>query len=181
MTGDQHRAQDVLATKLIKLVNRKLSSGLESGLRYYFNCTGIVWAEEEHWAPRPHQKRQWSACCLTMPINFNYLCHWGVAAKAGSVHLIFSMDRKGGAWPLPQQHYPVPPLQSSVDWPHKQSHKNYVHTSPKCTYGCSATPPTQELTSFPIWAEQHHLLTATPTSHLRCLSSGPTVCTNTLV
>ena len=33
-------------------------------------------------------------------------------------------------------------------------------------HGHSATPPTQELTSFPVWAEQHNLLTTTHTSHL---------------
>ena len=67
---------------------------------------------------------------------------------------------------------------------HKQSHKDHTaFTKPKCTqfhHDCCTTPPTQELTLFPVWAEQHHLLTTTPTSHLRCLSSGPTVRTITL-
>ena len=57
-------------------------------------------------------------------------------------------------------------------------------TKPKCTqllHDCSTTPPTQELTSFPVWEEQHHLLKTTHTSRLRCLSSGLTVRTITLV
>ena len=107
-----------------------------------------------------------------------------MAAKAGCVHLIFSKDRKlgrkGGARPHSQQHHPVPqgPPFSIRCWlatgsppeAHKQSHKNHTaFTKPKCTqfhHDCSTTPPTQELTSFPVWAEQHHLLTTTPTSHL---------------
>ena len=46
------------------------------------------------------------------PRPFDYLCPRGVAAKAGSVHLMFSKDRKlgrkGGTRPHPQQHHPVP-------------------------------------------------------------------------
>ena len=76
-----------------------------------------------------------------------------------------------------------PHFQQIVDWPpeaHKQSHKNLTaSTRPKRTqllHGLSATLPTQELTSFSVWVEPHHLLTTTPTSHLHCPSSGPTVC-----
>ena len=46
------------------------------------------------------------------PLSFNHVRCRGVAARAGSVHLIYSMDRKlgrkGGARTHPQQHHPVP-------------------------------------------------------------------------
>ena len=46
------------------------------------------------------------------PCPFNCPSLRGVAARAGSVHLISSMDRKpswkGGARPRPKQHHPVP-------------------------------------------------------------------------
>ena len=133
------------------------------------------------------------------PRPFNKLNHWSVAVKAGSVHLILSKDRKlgwkGGDRPHPQQHHPVPQGPSfsikcllatrSPPDAHKQSHKNHTaSTKPKCTqllHDRSTTLPTQELTSFPVRAEQQHLLTTIPTLHLRCLSSGPTVRTITLV
>ena len=47
-----------------------------------------------------------------LPLSFNHVCCRGVAARAGSVHLIYSMDRKlgrnGGGKTHPQQHHPVP-------------------------------------------------------------------------
>ena len=57
--------------------------------------------------------------------------------------------------------------QPNADWSpgaHKQSHKNHVHTAGKNATGLlhghsSATPGcphAQELTSFPVWVEQHH-------------------------
>ena len=94
----------------------------------------------------------------------------GVAARAGSVHLISSMDwkpnRKGGARPRPKQHHPVPQgppfsikCRLATGCPpeaHNQSQLKHTASSrPKHTQtlqGRSATPPTQELTSFPVWA-----------------------------
>ena len=74
-----------------------------------------------------------------------------------------------------------PNSQPSADFgsPLEQSHKNHTaSTRPKCTqflHGRSVTLPTQELTSFTVWVEQHHLLTTTPTSHLRCRSTVHTI------
>ena len=94
----------------------------------------------------------------------------GVAARAGNVHLIFSIDwkpsRKGGARPRPKKHHPVPQGPSfsikcrlATGCPpeaHNQSQLKHAASSrPKHTQtlgGHSATPPTQELTSFPVWA-----------------------------
>ena len=49
---------------------------------------------------------------VVWPRPFNCLGLRGVAARVGSVHLIFSMDpkpnRKGGARPCPKQHHPLP-------------------------------------------------------------------------
>ena len=45
---------------------------------------------------------------VVWPHPFNCPCLRSVAARAGSVHLMFSMDRKGGARPRPKQHHPVP-------------------------------------------------------------------------
>ena len=46
------------------------------------------------------------------PLTFSHVRCRGVAARAGSVHLIYSMDRKlgskGGARIHRQQHHPVP-------------------------------------------------------------------------
>ena len=137
--------------------------------------------------PKPHKKHQWGACCLTTLIKLPML--QGMAVKAGSVLLIFlkfgwkcSLNilkaRLEGAWPHPQQHHPVPqgspfPTKCWLATGSTQSHKN--HTRP---HGPSATLPTQELTSFPVWVEHHHFLT---TTCLCCFSSGPIVCTNTVV
>ena len=48
----------------------------------------------------------------TQPRSFNHACCRGMAAKAGSVHLIYSMDwklgQKGGARTHPQHHHPLP-------------------------------------------------------------------------
>ena len=59
-----------------------------------------------------------SRCCslsevhVVLPHPLNYPCLRGVAAKAGSVHLMFSMiwkpSRKEGARPRPKQHHTVP-------------------------------------------------------------------------
>ena len=95
------------------------------------------------------------------PHPFNSLNNWGVAIKAGSVHLILSKDRKlsrkGEDRPHPKQYHPVPqgPPFSTMCWlatgsrpeTHKQSHKNQIaSTKPKCTQFLddrSTTPPTQ--------------------------------------
>ena len=49
---------------------------------------------------------------VVWPCPFNCLCLRGVAARAGSVHLMFSMDWKpswkGGARPRPKQYHHVP-------------------------------------------------------------------------
>jgi hypothetical protein len=43
------------------------------------------------------------------PCPFNCIYHRGVAAIAGSVHLMISrLGREGEAWPHPKQHHPVP-------------------------------------------------------------------------
>ena len=91
------------------------------------------------------------------PCPFNYLCHSGVAAKAGSIHLIFSRP-EGGAWPHQQQHHPwsctsrTPISNQVLTWlatgtpleAHKQSHKN--HTA-------STRPPKHKL--FHGWCRAH--------------------------
>ena len=89
-----------------------------------------------------------------------------MAARAGSVHLISSMDRKpsrkGGARPRPKQPHPVPQgppfsikcLLTTGCPPEALNQSQLKHTAssrPKHTQtlgGRSATPPTQELTSF---------------------------------
>ena len=89
-----------------------------------------------------------------------------MAARAGSVHLISSMDRKpsrkGGARPRPKQPHPVPQgppfsikcLLTTGCPPEAHNQSQLKHTAssrPKHTQtlgGRSATPPTQELTSF---------------------------------
>ena len=47
-----------------------------------------------------------------LPLSFNHVRCSDVADRAGSVHLIYSMDRKlgrkGGTKTHPQQHHPVP-------------------------------------------------------------------------
>ena len=106
-----------------------------------------------------------------------------MAARAGSVHLISSMDRKpsrkGGARPRPKHHHPVPQgppfsmkCRLATGCPpeaHNQSQlKPTASSRPKHTQtlrGRSATPPTQELTSFPVWAgfRGHHRIRDTPT------------------
>jgi hypothetical protein len=102
--------------------------------------------------------------------------HRGVAALAGIVHLMISnLGQKGGAWPHPKQHHPVPqgPPFSSIDWPpevHRQSHLNHTASSrPKHTTAsrpcCHTAPQDQELTSFPLGAEQHHPIATISTSH----------------
>ena len=106
---------------------------------------------------------------------------------------MISMDRKlgrkGGARPHPKPHHPVPQgppfsnkhqlLTGSPPEAHKQSHLNHRASSrPKHTqilHGRAAAPPTQELTSFPVWAEQLLPITTTSTLHHRCLPSGHTV------
>jgi hypothetical protein len=98
-----------------------------------------------------------------------------VAAIAGRVHLMISdLGRKGGAWPHTKQHHPVPqgPPFSSIDWPpelHRQSHLNHTASSrPKHTTAsrpcCHTAPQDQELTSFPLGAEQHHPIATISTS-----------------
>ena len=50
--------------------------------------------EEHQWSPKPHQRHP---CGTRYPTTLvNYVCYRGVAAKAGSVHLIYLMDRKPG-------------------------------------------------------------------------------------
>ena len=65
-----------------------------------------------------------------------------MAAKAGSFHLMFSMDQKldqkGGARPLPHQHHPMPlgpsfsinctPAAKSLPEAYKQSHKKMLNS-----------------------------------------------------
>ena len=115
-----------------------------------------------------------------------------MAARAGCVHLMFSMDRKldrkGGAREYPYQHQPVPqgppfptnctPATGSPPEAHKQSHKKPAAlTTPKCTQ-CVHTkipphPHTPRLTSLPVWVEQHHLLTSLHASRCCRPSSRP--------
>jgi hypothetical protein len=103
---------------------------------------------------------------------------------AGSVHLMISnLGRKGGAWPHPKQHHPVPqgPPFSSIDWPpevHRQSHLNHTASSrPKHTkllHVRAATPPAKELTTFTLGAEQQHPIATIYTSRHHRLLSGRT-------
>ena len=101
------------------------------------------------------------------PRPFNCLCHRGVAAKAGSVHLMFLMDRKldqkGGARPYPHQHHPMlqgPPFSikctlatgSAQTIPQKE-HTHTAVTTPKhtqCVHKNSPTPThtTAHLTTY---------------------------------
>ena len=113
-----------------------------------------------------------------------------MAARAGSVHLISSMDRKpsrkGGARPRPKQHHTVPQgppfsikcLLATGCPPEAHNQSQLKHTAfsrPKHTQtlgGRSATPPTQELTSFPVWAGQQHVIATTSASNHRQLPSS---------
>ena len=115
-----------------------------------------------------------------------------MAARAGSVHLISSMDRKpsrkGGARPRPKQPHPVPQgppfsikcLLTTGCPPEAHNQSQLKHTAssrPKHTQtlgGRSATPPTQELTSFPVWAGQQHVIATTSASNHRQLPSSRT-------
>ena len=111
------------------------------------------------------------------PRPFNCLCPRGVAARAGSVHLMFSMGRKlgrkGGARPHPHQHHPVPQgppfsihhtlATGSPPEVQKESHKKRAAlTTPKRTQCAFAKipphPHTWRLTSLPAWVEQLRLL-----------------------
>ena len=98
----------------------------------------------------------------------------GVAAKAGSVHLIYSMDwPKGEARTHPQQHYPVCqgcPF-SKKYWLTTKSllevHKQMQHSLNKDD--THATPPHN------LWVKQHHLPTINDLSHTYRPSSGQDV------
>ena len=73
------------------------------------------------------------------PLSFNHVHCRGVAARAGSVHLIYSIDRKlgqkGGDRTHPQQHHPVPqggPFSKKFDRPpeaHRKSTNNANSTA----------------------------------------------------
>ena len=129
---------------------------------------------------------------VVWPRPFNWLSFRGVAARAGSVHLMLSMDRKpsqkGGSRLRPQQHHPAPQglpftikCSLATGCPpeaHNQSQlKHPASSRPKCTQilqGLSAALPTQEHTSFPVWAEQYSLITTTSASNHRHAPSGRT-------
>ena len=80
-----------------------------------------------------------------------------------------------------------PRSQPSVDWPlevHQKSTSNPTKTtqlsqSTQLHHDCSTTPPTQELTSFPVWAEQHHLLTIVQSHPLHTFAAFPPVLQST--
>ena len=76
-----------------------------------------------------------------------YVCHRSVAAKAGSVHSIFSTDLKLGR----NSTFKVPNSQSSANCPlkvHKQTHKPHsIHKA--VSQGC-------HLTSCVVWATPPH-------------------------
>ena len=89
-----------------------------------------------------------------------------------------------GVWllePRPKQYHPAPqglPFTGCPPEAHNQSQlKHPASSRPKCTQllqGLSAAPPTQELTSFPVWAEQYSVITTTSASNHRHVPSGRT-------
>ena len=93
------------------------------------------------------------------PCPLNSLNHWGVAVKTGSVHLINILKGpEGRGRPHPHHHHhPVPqgPPFSAECWLATRS-PQAIPQSQKCTQLLHKGSTTQELTSFPGWAGQHH-------------------------
>ena len=63
------------------------------------------------------------------PLSFNHIRCRGVAARAGSVHLIYSkLGWKGEARTRPQQHHPVRPILQEISTNHQKSANNANNT-----------------------------------------------------
>ena len=118
--------------------------------------------------------------CVGVRQEIRHLIHIKVMRCMLYDHALFnclSMDkkpsRKGGAKPRPKQYHPAPQglpftikCSLATGCPpeaHNQSQlKHPASSRPKCTQTLqdfSAAPPTQELTLFPMWAEQYSLIT----------------------
>ena len=110
---------------------------------------------------------------VTQPSSFNHVRCRGVAARARSVHFIYSMDqklgRKGEARTHPQQHHPVPQGGSfSKKFAHRKSTNNGSGQHQKAH---STTPPPHPHSQLPAWVEQIHFCTVNNLSHTDSLSS----------
>ena len=112
---------------------------------------------------------------VTQSLSFNRIHCRGVAARAGSVHLIYSMDQKlGGARTHPQQHHPVPQgCPFSNDRPPKSTNNANSTVQPgQHQKAHNNIPPHSPL---PVWVEQVNLHTINNLSHTDSLSSSQTV------
>ena len=100
------------------------------------------------------------------PLSFNHVRCRGVAARAGSVHLIYrKLGRKGGARTRPQHHHPVPqggPF--SKKFPPPEVHLKSTNNAHNRWHSPHNT--------LPAWVEQVHIHTINNLSHIESLSSS---------
>ena len=139
----------------------------------YEGATLTRWVEE---ACKPHERHP-RGRKYTQPCSFNHVHHRGVAAKAGSVHLVYSMERKGGARTHQQKHHPVlqgrpscknfdrPPTGSPQTMPLVQHSLDQTKRNTMTSMTLHHTPYYKDTTHF-LWERSKSTSTQSTTLHI---------------